>query len=554
MVFAGLVCFWRLGATDLVSMEGMVVDGARHMLASGDWTVPRVYGELYTYKPALAYWLAAIPLQLAAQPSEWMLRLPFAACGFVMGLAVLVLIGRVAGSRVGLLCATASVSGILFLQKSRMMEFDATLAAGVGVAVAAACHNLSAERQSRGVWVLGYLALTAGFLSKGVPALAVYGPGILAAGMATGRFRRLLRWSHLLAVMAFVALTGAYLWATYQSAGPQAFEQPLLEAQVRGLGGRGGEDLDAQSQADVARFVAQEGELGASPLGALALALAKPALICLAFLPWGILLLFALRREEWQSGGAEVLLARAAAGFLVASTLVFMATRTHEMRYFLPLCVPMGILCGVVAGRRIEPGRRRSRVLFGAVAVVVGIFAGASVFAGAALFSSPPIPMPHRLAIILVGVAAGISILYLAKRAHPSRVVFVLTIGVLCAMVTEYLGVQPRRASRRSLRPQAQALARHLEPGQPVWVLGPSDVAGKHASLYFYLNRPVSSFRPGKRLPPADSYCILTSEDVDKLAGSPNFVFHEIARSEHVWWTYRVGTCTGSGDEIRAGG
>ena len=46
---AGVVCFWRLGAIGLVSMEGMVVDGARHMLESGDWIVPRVYDEIYTY-------------------------------------------------------------------------------------------------------------------------------------------------------------------------------------------------------------------------------------------------------------------------------------------------------------------------------------------------------------------------------------------------------------------------------------------------------------------------------------------------------------------------
>ena len=59
-IVAFFVCFWRLGAGRIIQMEGMVSDGARSMLASGDWLVPRVYGEIYTFKPALAYWFAAI--------------------------------------------------------------------------------------------------------------------------------------------------------------------------------------------------------------------------------------------------------------------------------------------------------------------------------------------------------------------------------------------------------------------------------------------------------------------------------------------------------------
>jgi 4-amino-4-deoxy-L-arabinose transferase-like glycosyltransferase len=289
---AGLVCFWRLGATGLVSMEGIVVDGARHMLASGDWLVPRLYGEIYTYKPAFAYWLASIPLRLADPPSEALLRLPFAATGFLMGLAVLILIGRVSSWRAGLLSSLASVTGVLFLQKARMAEFDIPLAASVGVAVAAACYNLSTSRQRWAVWLLGYVALAAGFLSKGPPALMFFGPGILVAAAACGRFRRLFGWRHLSAALVFMAITGSYLWAVWESAGPAAFRQPVVESRIRGLGGWTLEPDDELLSLPEASWVSRAGDdFGQGWSRALVLSVVKPVGLWASFLPWTILLL-----------------------------------------------------------------------------------------------------------------------------------------------------------------------------------------------------------------------------------------------------------------------
>ena len=332
-VVAGAVCFLRLGATGLVSMEGMVADGARSMMESGDWVVPRVYGEIYTYKPALAYWLAALPQTLADPPPEWLLRLPFAASGFVMGLLVLILIGRAVGPRAGLFCALASISTGLFIQKVRIAEYDTAVAAGVGVAVAAACCNLSSRRPRAGLWLLCYLALAFGFLAKGTPALMVYGPGLLAAGLVTGRWRRLLELRHIVAALLFVGLVGGYLVLAYRSVGPQAFEQPIAEAGVRGVGWRLDQGETTTTVATLLRSVA------------------KPALIGAAFLPWSVLLPFSLllARRRHRADDPSALLLLSAGAFLMAGTLAFMATPTHEMRYYLPLCVPAGILCGMVA-------------------------------------------------------------------------------------------------------------------------------------------------------------------------------------------------------------
>ena len=111
-------------------------------------------------------------------------------------------------------------------------------------------------------------------------------------------------------------------------------------------------------------------------------------------------------------------------------------------------------------------------------------------------------------------------------------------------MLTQYLGVEPYRAAKRDLGPQAEALAPHLEAGETVWVLGPADLAGKHSSLFYYLDRPVRAFRPEHELLEDGAHCLLTARDLERLAAEPAFAFHETARADHAWFSYRVGVCS----------
>ena len=95
-----VICFFRLGAGGVLLTEGMVAEAGRNMLATGDWVVPRMYGEPYTYKPPLAYWVAAAPLAVAdGRPSEALLRLPFAAAAWLMGLGIVVVVGSMSSSK-----------------------------------------------------------------------------------------------------------------------------------------------------------------------------------------------------------------------------------------------------------------------------------------------------------------------------------------------------------------------------------------------------------------------------------------------------------------------
>ena len=335
------ICLVGLAATDVVTMEGIVADGARHMERSGDYSVPRLHGEIYTYKPPLAYWLALGSFRLFGQESEWALRLPFAGSALVMGLAVLLLTARIAGRRTGLLCAFASLTGALTLQKLHLAEFDVPLAAGVGVAVAVACRNLAVERPSGSLWAIAYLALAFAFLAKGIPALMFYAPGLLLAAAWTGRIRELLRPGHLLGALVFVLAVSLWLVSAYQAVGWEAFAQPLAEGRDKGLA------------------------WSATSVGA---TLVKPLKGWALFLPWTFLLPAASRVLR----GSEPLrsLALAALSFVLAGVAIFMMVPATESRYLLPLAAPIGILCGLGA-RGAPPRLVRSLV---AVAILFWLF------------------------------------------------------------------------------------------------------------------------------------------------------------------------------------
>src|SRR5260370_42560230 len=75
-----------LGSVELKHEEPRRALPAVHMLASGDWLVPRVGEVPYLRKPPLLNWLIAGAFKLTGGRSEWAIRLPS-----VIGTLVLVL-------------------------------------------------------------------------------------------------------------------------------------------------------------------------------------------------------------------------------------------------------------------------------------------------------------------------------------------------------------------------------------------------------------------------------------------------------------------------------
>jgi 4-amino-4-deoxy-L-arabinose transferase-like glycosyltransferase len=315
-----LIFVWEL---DVVSMEGIIALGARRMLATGDWFVPRLYGELYAFKPALAYWLAAIPEYLLGWQTEFTLRLPTAVCGIALGLVICQTIGRLINPRCGLWCALATVTSVLFVEQVRSASFDVPLALGTGVAILFACRNLAIGQVAWHGWLVVYAGLCVGFLAKGTPAIAIYGSGLFIACLSLNRLRMLWSNPHLLGCASFVLVGSGYLGLSYREAGAAAFNDHIGELLTR------------------------SGQWSWETLG---LRLLTPLMIFVAFLPFSaILIIVGLRPHERKLTGIAKRLRRAAWAFMLTGTIVFLLAGTDDMRYYLPLIAPMAMLCGIAS-------------------------------------------------------------------------------------------------------------------------------------------------------------------------------------------------------------
>lgn len=482
-----LVCmpisFFRLGATDAVTMEGIVADGARGMERTHEYSVPRLHGEIYSYKPPLAYWLALASFRLFGGETEWSLRFPFALSGLVMGLAVLFLTHRVAGPATGLLCAFASMTGIITLQKLHLAEFDMPLAAGVGVAAGVACRVFAGRRSGGGLWLVGYLALALAFLAKGAPAVMFYAPGLLLASWLTGRFRELFRAAHLAGAALFVLVVSGWLASAYRAAGWAAFEQPLAEAHDKGL------------------------VWNASLVGS---TLAKPLLTAALFLPWTLLLPASFRSRAWALEPARRM-ALAAAAFATAGVAVFMTVPAAESRYLLPLAAPVGILCGLAA-RAVSAGRLRRRAI-GVFTLLIGL--GAVAFA----LSADSAGVWSRGLLVLVGAGTAVIAVRGLFPEPGWQEARLLAAAAILGWLAQTMIVNPHRASSRSLRAMASSFEAHLDPGAGLWT-PPVSKDFRHSSLFFYLRRQVRTLPAEGGGPVAGDGVVLFSDEHRELIAS----------------------------------
>jgi len=320
LLTAATVCFVLLGQGDLIRMEPIIALGARHMRESGDWFVPRLYGQVYAFKPALAYWLAAMA-EWAGGRSEFALRAPTAMCGLLLGLLIQQTLAKTVSPRCGLTGGLLAVTSILFIEQARMVGFDMPLALGVGAATLAACRNLAAGRSDLRWWSLGYAGLLFGFLAKGLPAVLLYAPGLGLAALLLGRNRMLIGWRHLLGASIFVAGAVLYVYMAYWEAGASAWAQHIDEIRSR------------SSSWTLDRFVATLG---------------KPVVVFVGFLPGSALTLFFLKRQSWSRlppGCSR--LAVATAAFLATGLVMLMLTPAANPRYLLPLATPSALLAAL---------------------------------------------------------------------------------------------------------------------------------------------------------------------------------------------------------------
>jgi 4-amino-4-deoxy-L-arabinose transferase len=178
------------------------------MISSGDWTQLRLSGFRYYEKPPLGYWLTAASMSLLG-PTAFAVRLPCAIAGGIAALAAWWVAVRITGRRSdGPLAFLVQVTTIGPAVLATLALLDPPFAACIAVTLAAFWSACTSRGRERAGWLaVAGVAAGAGFLIKGLLALAI--PGVAAAGFLLWE----RRWKELL-LMPWLPLLAAIITVT----------------------------------------------------------------------------------------------------------------------------------------------------------------------------------------------------------------------------------------------------------------------------------------------------------------------------------------------------
>ena len=432
LVLAAVIFLWFLGAHDLWAPdEPFFGEGAREMVADGQWLVTHVNGVVNSHKPPLFFWLIAIFSLPLGAVTEFTSRLPSA----LAALGTLVLIMRMGrrwfGPKTAALAGVLLATSYMFWDKARWSQIDSLLCFLIWVALAAFDAWRSGDADGRRAGALFWLAAGLAVLAKG-PVGLLLPLGIVIVVLALERdLASLRRFAPLLGPLVFVLVTGAWamaatVWGPADYSVIGALREHFVERGMHGMH-------------HVRPFWYYSERLP------------------LSLLPWTALLPGALVvawRNRRRSAGLRLSLV--AAVFVV----VFFSISTEKRDlYVLPafpaIAIMMAVLVGRIAGWRegleeaATPDRRW--VTIGQV-IVGGLF---TLVAVAVPFASGRVEYLPAWMLYLLGavlLVTGVAVLLTAVRGRALGSVAATAAGMavlyLAATAVVFPAMEPRKSSR----------------------------------------------------------------------------------------------------------
>ena len=340
--------------------EPRYIEVAREMVATGEYIVPHLNGELYPDKPAPIFWTFAAFYELGFGIQGGRVVALLSAIGTLW---FTYLLGRrLYGPQVGLLGALITLTSGLFLQIVSYGVLDPPLAFFVVASVYCGYRALHAGEARGRWWLVFYAAVACGISIKGPVALATPGLILLVYALLHRREVRGGGWWHLGGAALLLAIVAAWLVPACIQGG-EAYRNDILVNQT-------------------VRRVAQSDSHRQPPWFYL---LQSPGY----FFPWvfvGILALAWAVRQARQKGRAGWSLDLV---WFVVMFMFFSAVSGKRERYLLPIVPAAGLLtaryvCGIARGA-LEASRWHAwlwRVTFVLVAVLGGALVASGVLPG----------------------------------------------------------------------------------------------------------------------------------------------------------------------------
>ena len=508
-----------LGSLQLQHEEPRRALPALHMLASGDWLVPRVGSDPYLRKPPLLNWVIALSCKLSGGTSEWAVRLP----SVLATLALTITIVGVGGARWlsfegGLIAAIFFLTNITIIESGRLAELEALYVSLTGIAL---ILWMTAWRQGVGLWQLWLLPapfLALGMLTKG-PTHLIFYYGIILPVLVFAQDTRSLR--HPAHFFSVVLILGA----------PICWAIPCSLA------------VSSHNPIGVWRFwwgeLASRASAESGEHFRLWIWLLNGPQTLKNYLPWTLLLPLLWRKETVaqlagaaDSGPRELALFRGARWGMVATSVLMILLPNGSPRYIYPLVVVPCLLLGrvlTVDGGSGSPGWLLpiwSRINFLLLTIVsVGIVAmpfaargdhwiilwtclGVILAGGAwifALANAPPRP----------GTMPAFTGDRLAGQAITSAAVTVMGVMLFASVIMPHIN----SANTHRPREVAAAIRDALPTTAELWVL-----EDQYRPFWYYLEPNVRYFHRLTDLPPQAHYILVPTAQTKSFLKDPRSI------------------------------
>jgi 4-amino-4-deoxy-L-arabinose transferase-like glycosyltransferase len=200
-----------LGSVELKHEEPRRALPAVHMIATGDWLVPRVGEVPYLRKPPLLNWLIAGMFKLTGGRSEWAVRFPSVLATLALALGMGIYGQSWLGRPGALIASIFFLTNLAILESGRLAELEAVYIASTGLALVIWLAKWYRGTTGLRLWIWPGILLALGLLTKG-PTHLIFFYGVIIPVLIWGKdIKLLVRPAHGLALLLMLVIFS--LWA-----------------------------------------------------------------------------------------------------------------------------------------------------------------------------------------------------------------------------------------------------------------------------------------------------------------------------------------------------
>ncbi|MEX2093837.1 MAG: glycosyltransferase family 39 protein [Pirellulales bacterium] len=449
----------RLADQPAVGEECRWAVGAREMLATGDWIVPRQQGVVFPERPPMTMWLMAAVGWFRGEVDAIAIRLPSVVAIVLTSLLVYGYTRALVSGFAAFVAALAYASMGQVLQIGRMGESEAVFALFVSASLLLWHLGYTCQWRPMATWSIGFGCAALAALVKG-PQAPVYFVAITAVYLAARRdWRYLISWQYAAGAAIFAVIIAAWQIPFYVATDFQS-----VAATWAGLA------------TDRIFFSGLAKHLVIFPLETFA---------CL--LPWSPILIALAKRDTRELlADQKPLVLFLAIALAVAYPTVWIVAGA-QARYFMPLYPLIAVLVGLVIERCSVaalgryPRRAWHQFLLCSTTLVGLISLLALIPAKWALGSYQP--LWFSLALVLIAAAAAAAIWKCYRSNSPStRMIAVATIAVFAGVTQAGVAINANIARWNDPTAAVARVQQIISSTTPLVSLTAID----HRFVYFY--------------------------------------------------------------------